>query len=181
MIGTGGTGKTTVATLLASQISEPFVSGVLRPLMQKQDITCEKIQLMSDVDRWKFQKEAFDRKMRQDKDHVDGIFDRTLLCHFAYCILLCNNTIPEPMCKSMMILVQENLMKYDIVYYFPLYDWGIENDSMRFNNFASRLAHNMILQGIIKELGLNCIHISDKSPEMRVRFILNELRREGYL
>lgn len=176
-IGTGGTGKTTTAIELEKFIQEKYFPGVMRGVLEVRGLTELSINGMLGEAIFRLQKTGFDAKMNQDGKEPRGIFDRTLLDHFGYCLFRCSPFIDDSVCKSMMILVKENLTKYDLLFYFPMYEWTLQGDGFRDDSYANRLTHDIIIRGLIKEMHCEIYTVPDIRVEDRIRFILSFMER----
>jgi len=173
-IGTGATGKTTTLKLLEPRVKEAYVPGVMRQVLQELSVGSEGAQRdMSDELTWRLQKTGFDRKIEQDRNHKHGLFDRTLLDHFVYCMLWARSSIDDSTCKSMMILVKENLESYDRLFYFPICEWSAPLDPIRENSYASRIAWDFMARGLLEDLGFmnRYDEVPDDEPTSRAAYL----------
>jgi hypothetical protein len=173
-IGAGATGKTTTLKLLEPHVKESYIPGVMRSVLKDLAVHSEGDQKYMDPERtWTVQKTGFDRKIEQDRNHDHGLFDRTLLDHFVYCMLWARQSIDDSTCKSMMILVQENLRSYDRLFYFPIYDWSAPLDPIRENSYASRIAWDFMARGLLEDLGFSESYkeVPDDDPVSRAAYL----------
>ena len=125
-MGSGATGKTTTAKIIAPYLGLEYQSSVPRIVFERRGLNEAKQRNMSRFDRWSLQKEIFEEKLKQDAEVLTGVFDRTLLDHLAYCLYRCSDTVPDNIYSSYLELVRENVTKYDYLFYFPIYDWEIK-------------------------------------------------------
>lgn len=181
MVGTGGTGKTTTAKLLEPFTGLTYHPSVPRSVFEELGYTEADQRNMGRHDRWRIQKMIFDRKIQQDHQFPEGIFDRTLVDHVAYCLYQCNDSIDDTMYRSMMLLAQENSVKYDFILYFPIYDWDVKDDGLRDNKLAYRGTIDAIMLGILRKLEISYLVMADGSPDQRVQSILDLLKEGGRL
>lgn len=172
LIGAGGTGKSSVAALLALELGVPYVKGVVRPIMAERGLTEHSFLSMTVAEVWDFQRDCFTAKIQQDTE-IRGVNDRTLADHYAYCLFRCASVIPVAMAKSMEKLVDENLKKYDALYFFPLPPWDPVPDPVRDDGLAYRYAMDAMMRGLLARLGVNYKMIQHgQSPEETVSWIL---------
>jgi len=177
-IGTGGTGKTTTLRLLEPYTEFPYQPGVMRGVFKEQNVPAEANQhKMSAIDRWRLQKAGFDKKIAQDDANPVGLFDRTLLDHMIYCMIWAWERITDNTCKSMLLLTRENLEAYDLLFYFPLYDWDVPDDGMRENRYASRLAWDLMARSFLADVKIGPIIMPNDTPQARAEFMLGEIQK----
>jgi hypothetical protein len=177
MIGTGATGKTTTAQLVEAAIPEAYVPGVARLVFAEAGIREGQQRFMSPIDKWELQKRMFDRKMKLDVENPSGIFDRTLMCHLAYCMFRCDDQINVATCKIMMGLAAENLRSYDLLFYFPVYDWRLKDDDLRETGFTYRMTIDTLLKGLMQEFQVVPQIVPDGDPQDRADSIIDFIRR----
>jgi hypothetical protein len=121
--------------------------------------------------RWEIQKRIFDRKLEQEAKNPHGVYERTMIDHLAYCLFRCDDCISDSTIKAMMMLTQESMRKFDMVVYFPLYDWEVERDGLREDHFAYRLAIDKLILGMATEMRVPYSKARNVSPEERVQEI----------
>lgn len=175
-IGAGGTGKTTTAQLLENFIPEQLFPGVARTVFKELGYTEADQRHMSKHDKWRLQKKIFDAKIQQDHDNPDGLFDRTLVDHIAYCLFRCDDAINDTTIKSMLIVTAENMAKYDQLFYFPVYDWVPDADQLRETNLSYRMAIDFMVQGIIRNLGIPYFRVPNGAPDQRAQAVLKVIQ-----
>lgn len=176
-IGAGGTGKTTTLQMVTTSVPEEYYPGVMRGVYRDLGIKNEVAQhQMTSEGRWKLQKTGFDRKIMQDHENPNGLFDRTLLDHFIYCLLWSREKITDTVCKSMMILVQENLAKYDLLFYFSLYDWVVPPDGMREDSFTAKLEWDYLAKGFLLDARVKPIKVPNGAREDRAKMVLENIQ-----
>jgi hypothetical protein len=109
---------------------------------------------LSPEQRWEIQLASFQAKMVQEATAVTGgIFERSLLDHYMYCLLYCHEVIPESDHRIMLQQVKYNLDSYDIIYFFPIYAWPQPEDDFRDASIANRELQDFILRGYISKYG----------------------------
>lgn len=176
-VGAGGTGKTTTVKLIENFIPETYFPSVLRKIFAEEGITEAQQRHMSKHDKWRLQKKFFDAKVQQDHEQPNGLFDRTLLDHVAYCLFRCDDAIADTTLKSMLIVTEENMRKYDLLFYFPLYGtWEVPADGLRENHLAYQSAIDLLMQGLLVKFGLRYIRVPDGAPDQRAQAVLKSIQ-----
>ena len=133
--GPGGTGKTTLASVLATRHSLPFHTSPARSVFSRWKITSEADQAqLTQHQQQQFQAEIFSSRVEMEKgcDHtLPAIFDRTLLDHLIYTILRCPSTYDDVFYRNTFSLTLNSLSRYEVIFYLsPRYGlW--QNDSFR--------------------------------------------------
>jgi nicotinamide riboside kinase len=150
-IGAGGTGKTTLVTALAKVINLPVHSSINRAVFAQFNQTQVSHQDLTAAERWQIQFASFNAKIAQDATNPLGIFERTLLDHYMYCLLYCNSEITDMQHSLMLTQVINNLASYDCLYYFPIYSWVVANlvDGFREAGMANRTCQELLLTGFL--------------------------------
>jgi predicted ATPase len=152
-IGAGGTGKTSLAEALAAKTGWPLHRSINRQVFAQFNQTQLTHTSLPPSQRWAIQRTSFLLKIQQDQANPHGIFERTLLDHYMYCLLYCHEAIPDREISDMQELVQENIAGYTRLYYFPIYNWPVSlADEFRDTGVANRELQDVILQGLIYSL-----------------------------
>jgi nicotinamide riboside kinase len=150
-IGAGGTGKTTLMRHIAEQLNIPYRPSVNRAVFEKFGFTQLTHTELTQADRLQIQRASFYAKIEQDAEFTDGVFERSLLDHYMYCLLYCYEAIPADVINSMEAMVADNLTGYRYLLFFPIYPWGTEpTDGFRDASLANRKLQEYILLGFIK-------------------------------
>lgn len=175
-IGTGGTGKTSVAQIL-HHLPEPFIASRNREVFQKLGYTGESFQALNTAaDNWKVQRSLIDMKIHQDTTHPVGLFDRTPIDHLAYCMHRCADAISDQEWGWLWNKYEGLTALYDLLFYFPIYDWGNNHeDGFRQTNKAYRTKIDLLMQGVMAEMGISAIAMPNKAPEERASLILSHI------
>lgn len=181
-VGAGGTGKSSVANILAADktVPEDFKSSVVRDVFKQLGYTGEVDQFkMNDVDILHLQKKLLEAKYELDKNTKHGIFDRTPVDHLAYALYRCGNTLNDADLDWMRTQCWQFTNKYDLLFFFPVYDWDVKDDGFRQNNKAYRIATQTLMLGLLAEYNVTYYTMKDESIEDRAKFIkekMDELR-----
>lgn len=179
-IGAGGVGKTSVARLL-SHLPEPFIPSRNREVFAQLGYTGESFQAANTPqENWRIQRALIDTKIDQDVTYAVGLFDRTPIDHLAYCMHRCADAIADHEWDWLWNKYSGLIELYDLLVYFPLYDWGnTHEDGFRQGNKAYRVKVDLLMQGVMAEMGIYPIEMANISPERRAEFLLphiNEAR-----
>jgi predicted ATPase len=177
-IGTGGTGKTSVAEKLKELIPEDFRPSIVRSVMGHLGVTDAMQASMSAAQCWSVQKALADAKFNQDDEFDTGLFDRTPIDHLAYALYRCADQISDQVYGALVERVQEYVDQYDVVFYFPIYEWEVVDDGFRQQGLAYRATHDMLLRQLLTEMEIDAIEMPDASVDERVELILSVLQDE---
>jgi hypothetical protein len=162
-IGAGGTGKST----LAAKLDIPFVPSVMRSVLAEHSVVEKSFDdIESTAQRktiWEIQKAGFDRKVQQDLS-PHGVFDRTLLDHYGYCLLHAAAAIPNSVAMSMEQLVRINLKHYDHIFYVPLPAWIPVPDGVRIDRLSHRYATDALFLGLLERTGVPYWTVDNSLP-----------------
>lgn len=178
LTGTGGAGKSTLAALLAKELKEECVPGVMRTVMKEEGIVEADQYKMSDQQKYELQVKGFTARLLQEDQVKDGIFDRTLLDHYAYILTRCAPMVTQEVVEGFHGLIDNTLVTYDMVVYCPLYNWNFQHDGLRDVKYGPRLAVDLIIRGYLDRLfgKIPLIVLGDCSPEQRLKDVLGGLK-----
>jgi predicted ATPase len=177
-IGTGGTGKTSVAEILSSLIPETFQPSIVRDVMAAFNVTDATQSSLSVDDKWAIQRALLDAKFEQDDMYEVGLFDRTPIDHMAYTLYRCADALADEVFHELSGRVQEFIEQYDLIFYFPVYDWPAEDDGFRQQNLAYRATHDIIIRGLMEKFDLEFIEMPDAPVEERVALMIDLINDE---
>lgn len=172
-IGTGGTGKTSVAEKLKDLIPEAFQESIVRDVMKSLHVTDAAQAHLTTADKWKIQQALLDAKFEQDDMYDTGLFDRTPIDHMAYTLYRCADALSDEVFHELAGRVEEYTSRYDLIVYFPIYEWASdEGDDFRQKNLAYRATHDIILRGLLEKFDIEVIEMPDAPVEDRVELLL---------
>jgi predicted ATPase len=174
-IGTGGTGKTSVAEKLKGLIPEEFRESIVRETMRRVGATDAGQAVMTAEQKWTLQQYLLDAKFEQDDMYDTGLFDRTPIDHMAYTLYRCADSISDEVFNELAERVQEFAERYDVIFYFPLFDWEVADDGFRQQGRAYRVTHDLITVALLSKMEIEFIDVPDMSVDERVEFILAQL------
>jgi hypothetical protein len=140
-------------------------------------LTEEKVLKLSPEDKWTLQKEIFNTKVMVDDKNPKFISDRTLLDHWAYCLLYCAPSMSEAELFEMDTLVRKHMLSsYTHIFYFPHGYWKGETDGVRQESEAWQTAIDALLLGHFVKWNLAVSQVpQDQGPEARAQWVLNVL------
>jgi len=174
-VGAGGTGKTSVANLMAKdeEIKETFRPSIVREVYKRLDVPDESTQLnMSAEHQWYLQREILAEKCAQDAACSTGIFDRTPIDHMAYCLYRCGSHISDDDYENVENLVRLYTQRYNLIFFFPMYDWEKANeDGFRQSNKAYRVACSTLMLGLLHQFNIQYWLLPNTTPEDRAEYI----------
>jgi len=173
-IGASGTGKTSVAQELSRAKDLPLHPSVVRGTFAKFNQTQMSLASSPVEQQWLIQNACFQEKIIQDAANLPGIYERTLLDHYCYCLLYCAPVISDEVGAAMEWEVLKNLSQYSLLYYFPLYPWPTSPaDGFRVVQNTFRETQDLILRGFLTKHRLwNEVHtMLDRSVLQRVQVI----------
>jgi GTPase SAR1 family protein len=172
-IGVGGTGKTSVAEKLI--IPEQFQTSISRKAMSDLGIVEADQNRMTAQAVKSLQLGILDAKFRQDDKHPTGLFDRTPLDHLAYTMFRCSESFTRAEYDLLVAKVETYLDKYDVLFFFPLYDWEPPSDGFRQQGYVYRKIIDTLIRHLIVEMDIDVIEVPDDTIEARVDFIQDHI------
>lgn len=145
--GAHGTGKTTIATLLAKELKLPFITNTMRSMWVESGVV-DFEKLPSDV-RSQFQKHAILKQI--NRENIEGlagfITDRTVIDNLAYTKLSSNmDGVDLEIYKTLAI---ERIKNYSHFIYLPIM-FEPEADSMRANLNSRQELAKIFEQSVLK-------------------------------
>lgn len=191
-VGAGGTGKTSTATILAPKLNLSQMKSASRIVYEARELTEEKVFAMNPHEKWQLQHNIFNTKIDADDLTPAFVADRTLLDHWAYCLLYCATNIKNEEFVRLEALVRKHMFAtYSRIYYFPHGFWHAKGDGVRQDNIAWQSAVDAILVGHILKWKLPVVEVpqaqgnedgnwdklSEAGPEFRANFIIEDLQR----
>lgn len=181
-IGAGGTGKTTLMKDTATKLNVEFHASVNRAVFAQFGHTQITHDKLSDEERWQIQRASFMAKLQQDAMNLPGIYERTTLDHYMYCLIYCHQMIDSKELKKMQQIVINNLNFYDKLFFFPLYDWSYEippgQDTFRDNKLANRYLQEHILRGFLATQSHLIIHdVPDLPRRQRLDWLVTNINK----
>lgn len=186
-VGAGGTGKTTVAKLLAECTGLPFIPSPSRGVFEKHGVKTEDDQLrMSAQQRLDLQMDIFHAIDKQVFETEEGIFDRTHVDNYYMLLFRCHDIVGGNIVRHLGERAFEGLETFTHIWYAPIYygkEWQID-DGMRTQSLAARRMMDFFIRGFLSSRRPHFI-LDDESPEARVKTIclnmmMGEVARNVY-
>jgi predicted ATPase len=148
--GAGGTGKTTTAVAVADQLGVVRMGSAARAIYEKRSLTEATVLEMRPVEQWQLQKDIFYKKVEQDDLAENYVADRTILDHWAYCLLYCASHVEARDFRLMEKLVQKHMrFTYSHIFYFPTGYFEPESDGVRNDSKAWQGAIDGLIIGYL--------------------------------
>lgn len=166
-MGAGGVGKTTTAAYLAEVFElKPLISAS-REVYDDEVLTEDIVLEMSEESKWELQSRIFDKKIDLDDNTPSYIADRTLLDHWAYCLMYCGAHMTNEEFQKYETMVRKHMLStYSVIFYFSWGHWDIpekEQDGVRSNKYAWQSAIDAILVGYCFRWNLPVINLPQGS------------------
>lgn len=181
--GAGGTGKSTTAKMLQETTGYPLRISPSRAVFALHGCTTEDQQnLLSPEGRYAIQRDIFSRISEQVQEFGDGIFERTPIDNFFYLLFRCHDIATEHDIETMYLSMTRNMRTFDLVVYFPLYNWKPEADGMRTQLPAARLLTDICIGDLIKRCEITPCTMPNTSPNDRLAILQRLVHRHtgGY-
>ena len=115
------------------------------------------------------QQQILQEKLRQDLEVVEGIFDRSILDHYAYILYWCTQNLTDSVVRGLEEVVRNGLIRYDALVYFPMPHWTPDEDEMREGGLAKRRVMDAIIRGLLVSLGREYITMGQGSAQERAQ------------
>lgn len=172
--GAGGTGKSTTAKLVAEATGLPLIPSPSRMCFLKHGVATEDEQNdMTPEARYRLQFDIFHAIKDLYTEHKDGVFDRTLLDNFNYLMFRCHDIVQQDEIEFCDDVTHYSLMDPDVkLFYFPLYNWKIEEDGMRTMKPAPRFMADYCIRGYLDKYKIPHFRMENFSIGRRVDSIL---------
>lgn len=179
LVGAGGTGKSTLARLLAKGLNLTYRHSISREVFQERGLI-ESDQLNMTLDQLlELQTAILRKKAHQDKYHGrDSVFDRTPVDHLAYLLFRSCSIVPNETAEELELLVDSWMKDYDYVIFTPTYSWTFkaESDGFRQEGRAYRVLINSLIKGLLNHLNVPYIIAPDTDPNTCSEAILELIR-----
>ena len=180
--GAGGTGKTTTAVALAKELGVQMMKSASRTAYEQLKITEADCLKMDDKAKWELQGKIFGLKQTMDDNSFEFIADRTLLDHWAYCLMYCAPFISEPEFHQFENNVRKHMKStYTHLFYFPWGYWTPETeDGVRQVAPGWQSAIDAIIVGYCVRWNLPAIQVPQlNGPEFRQDFVKKHILGEN--
>lgn len=179
-MGAGGTGKTTTATMVSKGLNVSAIASASRTIYNQDGLTEEKCMAMDDEAKYKLQFRIFDMKAALDQAAFAFVADRTLLDHWAYCLMYCGAYMPNENYIKFEEQIRVHMRSaYTHLFYFPFGYWFPENsDGVRQDHYSWQSAIDAIILGYIQRWRLPVVEVPQINGEAaRGDFVLNTVRK----
>lgn len=176
--GAGGTGKSTTAKMLQAATGYQLHKSPSRAVFELHGCPTEDQQAqLSAEGRYAIQREIFARISTQVQSNPIGIFERTPIDNFFYLLFRCHDIATEHDIRTMHQSMVRNMLTFDMLVFFPLYDWKPEDDGMRTQSLAVRMLTDMGIGDLIKRCGITPFIMPNTSPDDRLTLLQRLIQR----
>ena len=154
--GTGGTGKTTTALMVAEALGLEILPSVARGVYEERGWTEAELPDKTPEERHSLQCAIFEAHLKQldkFKDH-SYVADRSLICRLAYSLLNDGPMIGNPDLAFMVEATRLCSRNVDLTVYFPMPHWDIKDDHFRLNSLAASVALDALTVGLLQTYGI---------------------------
>jgi len=146
--GAGGTGKTTTAMFLAETFDMTIIPSASRAVYTELELNEDQVLALDAESRWSLQLKIFDKKIQLDDNTPSFVADRTLLDHWAYCLMYCAGSMENDMFKHYENLVRKHMLSsYTVLFHFPWGHWLPESDGVRSDKLAWQSSIDAVIGG----------------------------------
>jgi len=177
LLGAGGVGKTTDAKVLAEKLNILMMKSSSRIAYEQLKISEEDVNKMTSAEKWRLQEQIFKLKTTADDQTYEFIADRTLLDHWAYCLMYCGAFLPNEKFTEFETTTRKHMRStYTHLFYFPWGFWTAEGDGVRQDHWAWQSAIDSILTGYCVRWNLPVIQVPQiQGMEARQDFIFKKI------
>lgn len=172
LIGTGGSGSSTIASELAIKLFLPFIrsSDLTRPLLkeEKYDYSIQVEKFLATTEREFY---LVNKRIDEEKKFDNFITDRTTLESFAYA-LDNMDVFPVEQLNILQCKCLNNMKNYDKLFFVPRRE-EIGNNGLRTLNVFYQRKIEYIILGLISAWKLNVIHLPRE--EDQISFVLKNI------
>jgi predicted ATPase len=182
--GAGGTGKTTTIETLKAKYSRyedlTVLKSASRIVYEEQNLTETIVASLTPEGKLDLQSAIFNKKIVQDDAQLNFIADRTLLDHWAYCLMYCATYMPPEAYSSLEAVARKHtLATYSHVFYFPWGYFEAPDDGVRSGSKAWQHAIDSVIVGHLVNWGIPAVEVPQSYGEdYRAEFVHNTIREE---
>jgi hypothetical protein len=193
--GTGGTGKTTTAKLVAEKLghADPVQSAwkvspsQARAVLQKWGITEAEQKALEPKDTLKLQMEIWQAKADFDEQAsgekgVHYVCDRTPIDNWAYMLYRCGPAVTEEIYFRLTKRTAAAMLRYAAIYLFPLCTFPSSDDGVRDGAYGVRKTISILMDAGVEMMwqGPSCRISWNATPDQRAIMVVNHLHYAAY-
>lgn len=174
--GAGGTGKTTVLNVIAERFPDvPILGSPIRDVYKRWGISEIDQEKMSFDEKLKLQEDIYQTRYAKEIEYGNHfISDRTILDHYCYQQIRCYDAMDQEMFDQKTSEIKENLLSYDLIFYFPI-TFKQSGDDVRYANpVFQNMIDNFIIASLIKMKIPNLV-VPFGTPEQRADYIATQI------
>lgn len=177
MLGTAGTGRTTVALEISKKLNIPFLasSSITKPILERDGFSYSSglfVEKFLSVKNREL--EIIGKKIELESHCDEFITDRTTLDNFAY-LFLNIEQYSDVEVEQVRKLCFDNMCKYSHLFYFSRTNKPIKNNGVRTVNKWFQMQVDFIIQGLVKEWDITAYEVVNMDEKQSVEFILKTL------
>jgi hypothetical protein len=148
-MGAGGTGKTTTASLLSDEFELSQIPSASRVVYEELSLNEDQVLTLDAVSKWDLQLKIFEKKIWLDDNTASFVADRTLLDHWAYCLMYCAGNMDNKLFEQYETTVRKHMLSsYSMLLYFPWGHWyPATSDGVRSDKYAWQSSIDAIITG----------------------------------
>lgn len=179
LVGAGGTGKSTLAKLLAPALGLELKPSVSREVFQKRGLTEADQFRMTPEERLDLQKEILAAKAYQDRYHGKNVvFDRTPVDHLTYLLFRGSSVLSDEDMLELEGTIKSWMKDYTYVIYMPVYAWvfGARADGFRQDGRAYLQTIDALIFGLLTKLGVSFWIAPESDPVALCESIVTHIR-----
>lgn len=182
LCGAGGTGKSTIAKEVSKRYNIPLIQSPSRAIFEKHGARTEDDQnRMTPEQRLALQLDIFAAISDLTGKHSHGIFERMLVDNYFYLLLRCFDVASPATVLTTEEEMARSLSTYDLILYFPLYNWSPPSDGMRTQNLAMRTMASSCILGALTKHGAPFYSVPDMDVEQRMTWLEHILKRRNLI
>lgn len=170
--GTGATGKTTTAVLVAPRLGLQALPSPARAEYNKRGVTEAVIMTMPPEAKFELQVAISEAKFAQELENENFIADRTSLCNLAYALMYSPELMTETVTRVWVTKTLVSLTRLDHVFFFPMDQFILEEkDGFRNDSFSHHYKHSLMIEGFLRRHEVPCWLMPPGSKEERAEFV----------
>ncbi len=180
LTGAGGVGKTKTITMLREMYPEmeqlATFPSASRLVYEANDLSEAKVAAeYTPEQKWELQLKIFETKVKMDDSHMQFMTDRTLLDHWAYCLMYCAADMPDNVFMQYEALTRKHMLgAYSHIFYLPWGYWEAKGDGVRQDKKAWQYMVDTLIMGRLISWGIPVIEAPQtQGPEFRAQFVYN--------
>lgn len=162
--------------IVARALGMELTPSASRTVFEARGLSEKKEERMTPEELWDLQWEIFDLKVRND-DREDFVADRTILDHYAYCLIQAGPAMTDVEAKLVEEKVWNHMLgEYDGIVYFEHGLIPPEKDGVRETRESYQTMIDLIIRGFLGKYLISYYAVPMGTPEERARAILKHFK-----